>query len=41
MTQTEDLLEKPISQLKEDGQLEDAIAKATKQIQAEKGGAQA
>jgi len=37
----QDLLDKPISQLREDGQLEDAIAKATKQIQAQKGGAQA
>jgi len=37
----QDLMEKPVSQLEEDGQLEDAIAKATKQIQAEKGGTQA
>jgi len=34
----QELMEKPISQLREDGQLEDAIAKATKQIQAQKGG---
>jgi hypothetical protein len=41
MTQSDNLMEKPISQLREDGQLKDAIAKATKQINKRKGGAKA
>lgn len=37
----QDLMEKSISELQEDGQLSEAIAKTTKQIQAQKGGAEA
>ena len=38
---TDELMEKPVSQLQEEGKLSEAIAKATKQIQAEIGGQQA
>jgi len=37
----EEIMEKPISQLREDGQLSEAIAKTTKKIQEQTRGTQA